>query len=159
MNKEINLGLQYSQESCDENNNFTMCPLCNKFCGYWSLDQICYTVRATHLFDNGATVFFAIFMSLWGRFMWFIFALFFLINDVYFELMFFLECSVLLHICLILLLSSATTYLEFWKREQASIQFLWDLRNFEEEEVCWFVFDTSYIYINTEVCVCIWPYI
>lgn len=82
-----------SQESCDENNNFTMCPLCNKFCSYWSLDQICYTIRATHLFDNGATVFFAIFMSLW-----------------------------------------ATTYLEFWKREQASIQFLWDLRNFEEEE-------------------------
>ncbi|ESO11495.1 hypothetical protein HELRODRAFT_71534, partial [Helobdella robusta] len=82
-----------SKESCDERNNFTMCPLCNKLCAYWSLDQICSSIRAMHLFDNGATVFFAIFMSFW-----------------------------------------ATIYLEMWKREQAGIQFLWDLRNFEEEE-------------------------
>ncbi|ESO12408.1 hypothetical protein HELRODRAFT_62245, partial [Helobdella robusta] len=27
-----------------------------------------------------------------------------------------------------------TIFLEFWKREQASIQYLWDLKNFEEEE-------------------------
>lgn len=82
-----------SKESCDPSNNFTMCPLCNKFCGFWNLDQICTHIKATHMFDNGATVFFAIFMSFW-----------------------------------------ATIYLEFWKREQAGIQFQWDLRNFQEEE-------------------------
>lgn len=82
-----------SQESCNANNSFTMCPMCNKRCGYWDYDQICLHIKATHMFDNSATVFFAIFMSLWGTF-----------------------------------------YLEFWKREQAGIQFLWDLRNFEEEE-------------------------
>lgn len=30
---------------------------------------------------------------------------------------------------------SAVFYLEFWKREQAGIQYLWDMKNFEQEEV------------------------
>ncbi len=54
-------------QSCDANNRFVMCPLCNMRCGYWSYDQMCLHVRATHMFDNEATVFFAIFMSLWGE--------------------------------------------------------------------------------------------
>ena len=33
------------------------------------------------------------------------------------------------------LLLTGTVFLEFWKREQAAIQFRWNLMNFEEEEV------------------------
>lgn len=57
----------FSQEMCDEKQNFTMCPLCDRVCDYWDLSTACGTARASHLFDNPATVFFAIFMSLWGR--------------------------------------------------------------------------------------------
>uniref|UniRef100_A0A8C2BWI5 Anoctamin n=1 Tax=Cyprinus carpio TaxID=7962 RepID=A0A8C2BWI5_CYPCA len=55
-----------SQEMCDEDQNFTMCPLCDRACDYWHLSTACGTARASHLFDNPATVFFAIFMSLWA---------------------------------------------------------------------------------------------
>lgn len=57
----------FSLEMCDEKQNFTMCPLCDHVCDYWHLSTACGTARASHLFDNPATVFFAIFMSLWGR--------------------------------------------------------------------------------------------
>ncbi|KAJ8249851.1 hypothetical protein COCON_G00230670 [Conger conger] len=55
-----------SMEMCDERQNFTMCPLCDRSCDYWHLSTACSTARASHLFDNPATVFFAIFMSLWA---------------------------------------------------------------------------------------------
>ncbi|NWU83359.1 ANO2 protein, partial [Onychorhynchus coronatus] len=55
-----------SKEMCDERNAFTMCPLCDKFCDYWNLSSACATARASHLFDNPATVFFSIFMALWA---------------------------------------------------------------------------------------------
>uniref|UniRef100_A0A8C9WID1 Anoctamin n=1 Tax=Scleropages formosus TaxID=113540 RepID=A0A8C9WID1_SCLFO len=55
-----------SLEMCDERQNFTMCPLCDGACDYWHLSTACSTARASHLFDNPATVFFAIFMSLWA---------------------------------------------------------------------------------------------
>ncbi|XP_055046542.2 anoctamin-2b isoform X2 [Misgurnus anguillicaudatus] len=55
-----------SQEMCDDAQNFTMCPLCDRACDYWHLSTACGTARASHLFDNPATVFFAIFMSLWA---------------------------------------------------------------------------------------------
>uniref|UniRef100_A0A8B9IRS7 Anoctamin n=1 Tax=Amazona collaria TaxID=241587 RepID=A0A8B9IRS7_9PSIT len=55
-----------SKEMCDQRNAFTMCPLCEKFCGYWNLSSACATARASHLFDNPATVFFSIFMALWA---------------------------------------------------------------------------------------------
>ncbi|KAG8509193.1 Anoctamin-2 [Galemys pyrenaicus] len=51
---------------CDQQNAFTMCPLCDKSCDYWNLSSACGTARASHLFDNPATVFFSIFMALWG---------------------------------------------------------------------------------------------
>uniref|UniRef100_A0A8K9XUB8 Anoctamin n=1 Tax=Oncorhynchus mykiss TaxID=8022 RepID=A0A8K9XUB8_ONCMY len=54
-----------SLEMCDKQQNFTMCPLCDGVCDYWHLSTACGTARASHLFDNPATVFFAIFMSLW----------------------------------------------------------------------------------------------
>ncbi|KAL6478844.1 hypothetical protein MHYP_G00122770 [Metynnis hypsauchen] len=55
-----------SQEMCDERLNFTMCPLCDRVCDYWQLSSMCSTARASYLFDNHATVAFAIFMSLWA---------------------------------------------------------------------------------------------
>ncbi|XP_053718170.1 anoctamin-2b isoform X1 [Synchiropus splendidus] len=55
-----------SLEMCDERLNFTMCPLCDGACDFWQLSTACGTAKASHLFDNPATVFFAIFMSLWA---------------------------------------------------------------------------------------------
>ncbi|XP_077567769.1 anoctamin-1a isoform X5 [Stigmatopora nigra] len=55
-----------SMEICDPRNNITMCPLCDRACGYWKLVAACGTARASHLFDNPATVFFSIFMALWA---------------------------------------------------------------------------------------------
>ncbi|XP_068442479.1 anoctamin-2b isoform X2 [Clinocottus analis] len=55
-----------SLEMCDDRLNFTMCPLCDGACDFWQLSTACGTARASHLFDNPATVFFAIFMSLWA---------------------------------------------------------------------------------------------
>lgn len=55
-----------SMEICDSRNNINMCPLCDQACSYWKLVTACGTARASHLFDNPATVFFSIFMALWG---------------------------------------------------------------------------------------------
>ena len=43
-----------------------MCPLCDKECGYWSLVDFCLYIRLVYMFDNDATVFLAIFMSIWA---------------------------------------------------------------------------------------------
>ncbi|XP_037396573.1 anoctamin-1 isoform X4 [Pygocentrus nattereri] len=57
-----------SMEICDSRRNITMCPLCDRVCSYWTLNSACGTARASHLFDNPATVFFSIFMALWAAF-------------------------------------------------------------------------------------------
>ncbi|XP_076878420.1 anoctamin-1 isoform X3 [Brachyhypopomus gauderio] len=57
-----------SMEICDTRRNITMCPLCDRVCSYWNLSTACGTARASHLFDNPATVFFSIFMALWAAF-------------------------------------------------------------------------------------------
>lgn len=54
-------------EMCDQRQNITMCPLCDKTCSYWKMSSACATARASHLFDNPATVFFSVFMALWGK--------------------------------------------------------------------------------------------
>lgn len=59
--------LSYSMEMCDQRHNITMCPLCDKTCSYWKMSSACATARASHLFDNPATVFFSVFMALWGK--------------------------------------------------------------------------------------------
>ncbi|XP_006860883.1 PREDICTED: anoctamin-1 isoform X2 [Chrysochloris asiatica] len=55
-----------SMEMCDQRYNITMCPLCDKTCSYWKMSSACPTARASHLFDNPATVFFSVFMALWA---------------------------------------------------------------------------------------------
>ncbi|XP_033610717.1 anoctamin-4 isoform X5 [Cryptotermes secundus] len=57
-----------SMEICDPNigGNIIMCPLCDKVCDYQKLNSSCVFAEITYLFDNPATVFFAIFMSFWA---------------------------------------------------------------------------------------------
>ncbi|ODN06507.1 Anoctamin-1 [Orchesella cincta] len=57
---------QHSQDICHKYGNETMCPLCDKLCKYWELKESCFYAELTYLFDNDATVFFAIVMSLWS---------------------------------------------------------------------------------------------
>ncbi|KAL4605003.1 anoctamin-7 [Arapaima gigas] len=54
-----------AKEICDSGGAFVMCPLCN-ICSYWNLSSICITFKVGLLFDNGGTVFFSIFMTLWA---------------------------------------------------------------------------------------------
>lgn len=70
INKNVIINSRYySKEICDINGpgNITLCPLCDKACKYQRLIDSCKFARLTYLFDNPATVFFAIFMSLWGK--------------------------------------------------------------------------------------------
>ena len=59
-----------SEDICLGRLNVTMCPICdhsgNHACSFWQLSETCYHARATYLFDNGTTVFFAVFMSFWA---------------------------------------------------------------------------------------------
>ncbi|XP_011343557.1 anoctamin-4 isoform X2 [Ooceraea biroi] len=57
-----------SKEICDPDlaGNITLCPLCDKACTYQKLGDSCLFSKLTYLFDNPATVFFAIFMSFWA---------------------------------------------------------------------------------------------
>lgn len=68
----IIISFYFSHETCDDNLNITMCPLCDGVCDYWHLSTVCSLARASYLFDNGATVLFAIFMSLWGTYILYI---------------------------------------------------------------------------------------
>ncbi|XP_015266714.1 PREDICTED: anoctamin-5 isoform X2 [Gekko japonicus] len=56
-----------SQEICDTNigGDIIMCPLCDRKCDYWRLNSTCESSQYSHLFDNVATLFFAIFMGIW----------------------------------------------------------------------------------------------
>ncbi|XP_056015162.1 anoctamin-4-like isoform X6 [Ostrea edulis] len=59
-----------SSEICDDPviSNYTMCPMCDRRCSYWRLADSCTYSKATYLFDNPATVAFAIIMALWASF-------------------------------------------------------------------------------------------
>ncbi|KAG7456338.1 hypothetical protein MATL_G00251240 [Megalops atlanticus] len=56
---------QVSKEVCQAT-DIIMCPLCDKYCPYMRLSESCVYAKVTHLFDNGATVFFAVFMAVWA---------------------------------------------------------------------------------------------
>ncbi|KAG5267357.1 hypothetical protein AALO_G00220800 [Alosa alosa] len=55
---------QVSKEVCQAT-DIIMCPLCDHYCPYMRLSDSCIYAKVTHLFDNGATVFFAVFMAVW----------------------------------------------------------------------------------------------
>ncbi|KAJ7414966.1 Anoctamin-5 [Pitangus sulphuratus] len=56
-----------SKEICDPTigGEIIMCPLCDQECEYWRLNTTCESSQYSHLFDNVATLFFAIFMGIW----------------------------------------------------------------------------------------------
>uniref|UniRef100_A0A672PVE6 Anoctamin n=1 Tax=Sinocyclocheilus grahami TaxID=75366 RepID=A0A672PVE6_SINGR len=56
---------QVSKEICEANTTI-MCPMCEGNCSSWTLSDSCVYAKVTHLFDNGGTVFFAIFMAIWA---------------------------------------------------------------------------------------------
>ncbi|XP_073940318.1 anoctamin-4 isoform X3 [Castor canadensis] len=56
---------QVSKEVCQAT-DIIMCPVCDKFCPFMRLSDSCVYAKVTHLFDNGATVFFAVFMAVWA---------------------------------------------------------------------------------------------
>lgn len=89
--------------------NITLCPLCDKACKYQRLIDSCKFARLTYLFDNPATVFFAIFMSLWGI----------IISNKF--------CEIKVKIL-------ATVFLELWRRKQSVIQWEWDLQGTDQDE-------------------------
>ncbi|XP_076342608.1 anoctamin-9-like [Tachypleus tridentatus] len=61
------VGDAHSKDVCENHNDVILCPRCDiKGCKYEQLGQTCTFVKITHLFDNGAAVFFAVFMSLWA---------------------------------------------------------------------------------------------
>ncbi|XP_064489582.1 anoctamin-2-like isoform X2 [Ornithodoros turicata] len=53
-------------EMCHSEGKILMCPLCDTGCEYWRLQDTCTHAKLTYLFDNGSTVVFTIFMSIWG---------------------------------------------------------------------------------------------
>ncbi|XP_042205000.1 anoctamin-4-like isoform X3 [Homarus americanus] len=56
-----------SEEICtNKTDSLIMCPLCDKLCDFWKLEDSCLNSRITFLFDNPATVFFSIAMSFWA---------------------------------------------------------------------------------------------
>ena len=57
---------QVAIEVCTEGHNFDMCPLCAE-CEDWKLSDICVFKKIAYLFDHPGTVFYAIFMSFWGK--------------------------------------------------------------------------------------------
>ncbi|KAM9327575.1 anoctamin-4-like [Pholidichthys leucotaenia] len=56
---------QVSKEICQAS-DVVMCPICDQYCPYLKLSDSCIYAKVTHLFDNGATVFFAVFMAVWA---------------------------------------------------------------------------------------------
>ncbi|XP_062318538.1 anoctamin-3 isoform X1 [Osmerus eperlanus] len=56
---------QVSKEICEDNTTI-MCPMCEENCPPWRLNDSCVYAKVTYLFDNGGTVFFAIFMAIWA---------------------------------------------------------------------------------------------
>ena len=46
-----------------------MCPACTQNCPFWRLKDTCLISKVTYMFDNGGTVAYTIFMSLWGKYL------------------------------------------------------------------------------------------
>lgn len=55
-----------SIEICESGHSTFMCPVCDHFCDYWKLNETCLHSKILNLFDNGSTVFFAVFTSIWA---------------------------------------------------------------------------------------------
>ena len=73
MKNEINIYFQTifisRQEVCNSGESFKMCPLCDESigCTFWYLSDVCLFVKIAYLFDHPGTVFYAMFVSFWGK--------------------------------------------------------------------------------------------
>ena len=66
-----NIWFEPVNETCFPKNAslYYMCPLCDKFCSYYLLKDVsCLYAKITHLFDNDATPFLAVFIAIWSVF-------------------------------------------------------------------------------------------
>ena len=66
----------FRNDICDKNGiggNTTMCPNCDTYCPFWKLNSSCGLSQLTYVIDNESTVFFAIFMSFWGMYLFLLF--------------------------------------------------------------------------------------
>ena len=54
-----------------------MCPNCDQYCPFWKLRSSCGLSELTYIIDNDGTVFFAIFMSFWGRYFSYFYSFFY----------------------------------------------------------------------------------
>ncbi|XP_023983037.1 anoctamin-4 isoform X6 [Physeter macrocephalus] len=63
--EQMNVRMPFSKEVCQAT-DIIMCPVCDKYCPFMRLSDSCVYAKVTHLFDNGATVFFAVFMAVWA---------------------------------------------------------------------------------------------
>lgn len=63
------LNFFFSDDICNEQGmgNTTLCPLCDQVCNYMKLSESCHYSKLSYVFDNPATVIFAVFMSFWGK--------------------------------------------------------------------------------------------
>ena len=57
---------QFRLFSSTTGKTYLMCPLCGE-CDYWYLSDICLYKKIAYLFDHPGTVFYAVFMSFWGK--------------------------------------------------------------------------------------------
>ena len=57
----------YSEQVCTLGKNITMCPDCDGSCNYWNLSDSCFQSRLSAVVDNQYTIFYAIFMTIWGK--------------------------------------------------------------------------------------------
>ena len=56
-----------TNEVCNDPRNITLCPICET-CPSKKLASTCFARKAGYIFDNAASVFFAVFMSFWAVF-------------------------------------------------------------------------------------------
>eukprot|EP00051_Salpingoeca_urceolata_P006617 m.87502 g.87502 ORF g.87502 m.87502 type:complete len:974 (-) comp14910_c1_seq2:66-2987(-) len=64
------LGTYEDQQDAKDvcSSNLVMCGICST-CDKWDLSAVCTTYKLGYVFDNAATVFFALFMAFWGTFL------------------------------------------------------------------------------------------
>lgn len=65
--KQIIILVNFSEDICNDKNTIIMCPQCDAKCDYWYLHETCIYSRVNHIIDNPMTVFYAVFMSVWGK--------------------------------------------------------------------------------------------
>ena len=103
--------------------------------------QLCL-LQISYLFDNAATVFFAVFVSFWGK-NWLCEIMSACCLDLFncawwvFKTALYLSpfCSTKTYEVNYVCYTIAVFFLEFWKRKEVTLAYHWDVLEYEEEEV------------------------